>query len=229
MKLSNTLKLLNIHLQPVLCAYMKKLGFLIKWYVDIFGKQVDGIFGHNGLVSFIEFVLWYPFFGMSWTSLFFKHAFVLYFRRQSRRSSKRIVLPKHVSEPRTAAFASEADCSEKNSQRQEIKLSVTRDKSLKTTHRKKSGKEQRISKVNLVTLRAAQEEEEEEEADDFEPEDEDECFAPEEVNKAPVFVPVGLRSPKPVPVRIEETIEEVSCCWVLHMCFYCDFFNQLLF
>ncbi|XP_028943115.1 transcription factor TFIIIB component B'' homolog, partial [Antrostomus carolinensis] len=130
-------------------------------------------------------------------------------RRQSRRSAKRIVLPKHVSELRTAAFASEADCSEKNNQRQEAKLNVTRGKSLKTTHRKKSGKEHRSSKVTLVTLRAAQEEEEEE-ADDFEAEDEDECFAPEEVNKAPVFVPIGLRSPKPVPVQIEETIEELE-------------------
>lgn len=59
-----------------------------------------------------------------------------------------------------------------------------------------------------MTLRASQEEDEDE-ADDFELDDEDECFAPEEVNKAPVFVPVGLRSPKPVPVQIEETMEEV--------------------
>ncbi|KAM6034928.1 transcription factor TFIIIB component B'' homolog isoform 2-T2 [Theristicus caerulescens] len=135
-------------------------------------------------------------------------------RRQSRRSSKRIVLPKHVSELRTAAASAsecEADCSEKGNQRQEVKLSVTRGKSLKTTHRKKSGKEHRSSKITLVTLRASQEEdEEEEEADDFEPDDEDECFAPEEVNKAPVFVPMGLRSPKPIPVQIEETVEELE-------------------
>lgn len=126
----------------------------------------------------------------------------------------------------TAASASEceADCSEKGNQRQEDKLSVIRGKSLKTTHRKKSGKEHRSSKITLVTLRASQEEEEEEEeADDFEPDDEDECFAPEEVNKAPAFVPIGLRSPKPIPVQIEETMEEVSCSWVLHMyfCFGC--------
>lgn len=79
---------------------------------------------------------------------------------------------------------------------------------MKTAHRKKPGKEHRSSKITLVTLRASQEEEEEE-TDDFEPDDEDECFAPEEVNKAPVFVPVGLRSPEPVPVQIEETMEEV--------------------
>ncbi|KAM6187079.1 transcription factor TFIIIB component B'' homolog isoform 2-T2 [Sarcoramphus papa] len=134
-------------------------------------------------------------------------------RRQSRRSSKWMALPKHVSELRTAASSAsecEAECSEKGNQRQEVKLSVTRGKSLKTTHRKKSGKEHRSSKITLVTLRASQEEEEEEEADDFEPDDEDECFAPEEVNKAPVFVPIGLRSPKPIPVQIEETMEELE-------------------
>ncbi|KAM7077085.1 transcription factor TFIIIB component B'' homolog isoform 2-T2 [Ciconia maguari] len=135
-------------------------------------------------------------------------------RRQSRRSSKRIALPKHVSELRTAASSAsecEAGCSEKGNQRQEVKLSVTRGKSLKTTHRKKCGKEHRSSKITLVTLRASQEEEqEEEEADDFEPDDEDECFAPEEVNKAPVFVPIGLRSPKPIPVQIEETMAELE-------------------
>ena len=113
-----------------------------------------------------------------------------------------------------AASASEceAGCSEKGNQRQEVKLSVTRGKSLKTTRRKKSGKEHRSSKITLVTLRASQEEEEEEDmADDFEPDDEDECFAPEEVNKAPAFVPIGLRYPKPVPAHIEETVEEVLC------------------
>ncbi|XP_069633027.1 transcription factor TFIIIB component B'' homolog isoform X5 [Haliaeetus albicilla] len=133
-------------------------------------------------------------------------------RRLSRRSSKWIALPKHVLELRTAASSAsecEADCSEKWNQRQEVKLSATRGKSLKTTHRRKSGKKHRSSKTTLVTLRASQEEEEEE-PDDFEPDDEDECFAPEEVNKAPVFVPIGLRSPKPVPVQIEETMEELE-------------------
>ncbi|XP_030899450.2 transcription factor TFIIIB component B'' homolog [Melopsittacus undulatus] len=137
-------------------------------------------------------------------------------RRQSRRPSKQIMLPKHVSEPRTAASSSsecEADCREKGNQRQEVKLSVTRGKSLKAIHRKKSVKEHKSSKITLVTLRASQEEEEEEEeeaADDFEHDDEDECFAPEEVNKAPVFVPKGLRSPEPIPVQIEETMEELE-------------------
>ncbi|KAI6058557.1 Transcription factor TFIIIB component B''-like protein [Aix galericulata] len=131
-------------------------------------------------------------------------------RRQSRRSSKQTALPKHGLERRTASsLASEcdADCCEKGNQRQEVKQSITRGKSTKTAHRKKPGKEHRSSKITLVTLRASQEEEEEE-TDDFEPDDEDECFAPEEVNKAPVFVPVGLRSPEPVPIQIEETMEE---------------------
>ncbi|XP_064259306.1 transcription factor TFIIIB component B'' homolog isoform X1 [Passer domesticus] len=134
-------------------------------------------------------------------------------RRQFRRSSKQTALPEHVLEPKTATSSAsecEADCSEKGSQRQEAKVSVTRDKSLKTTQRRKSGKEPRSSKITFVTLRASQEEEEDEEADDFELDDEDECFASEEVNKAPVFVPIGLRSPKPIPMQIQETVEELE-------------------
>lgn len=143
--------------------------------------------------------------------------FVLYFRRQFRRSSKQTALPEHVLEPKTATSTSEreADCSQKGSQRQEAKPRVTRDKSLKTTQRRKSGKEPRSSKITFVTLRAS--EEEEDEGDDFELDDEVECFASEEVNKAPVFVPIGLRSPKPIPVQIQETMEEVLCSWFLHM------------
>ncbi|XP_004949688.2 transcription factor TFIIIB component B'' homolog isoform X3 [Gallus gallus] len=133
-------------------------------------------------------------------------------RRQSRRLSKQITLPKHGLELRTGSSSApecEADCCEKGNQRQEVKSSVIRGKSMKTAHRKKPVKEQRSSKTSsLVTLRASQEDEEE--ADDFEPDDDDECFALEEVNKAPVFVPVGLRSPKPIPVQIEETMEELD-------------------
>lgn len=146
--------------------------------------------------------------------------FVLYFRGQFRRSSKQTALPEHVLEPKAAASSAsecEADCSEKGNQRQGATLSVTRGKSLKTTQRRKSGKEHRSSKTTFVTLWASQEEEEDAEADDFELDDEDECFAPEEVNKAPVFVPIGLRSPKPIPVQIQETMEEVLYSWVLHM------------
>ncbi|XP_063037069.1 transcription factor TFIIIB component B'' homolog isoform X2 [Melospiza melodia melodia] len=134
-------------------------------------------------------------------------------RRQFRRSSKQMALPEHVLEAKPATSSAsecEADCSEKGIQRQDAKLSVTRDKSLKTTQRRKSGKEPRSSKITFVTLRASQDEEEDEEADDFELDDEDECFASEEVNKAPVFVPIGLRSPKPIPMQIQETVEELE-------------------
>ncbi|XP_054373873.1 transcription factor TFIIIB component B'' homolog isoform X2 [Molothrus ater] len=134
-------------------------------------------------------------------------------RRQFRRSSKQMALPEHVLEAKTATSSAsecEADCSEKGNQRQEAKLSVTRDKGLKTTQRRKSGKEPRSSKITFVTLRASQEEEEDEEADEFELDNEDECFASEEVNKAPVFVPIGLRSPKPIPMQIQETVEELE-------------------
>ncbi|KAM4753912.1 transcription factor TFIIIB component B'' homolog isoform 2-T2 [Cyanocitta cristata] len=133
-------------------------------------------------------------------------------RGQFRRSSKWTALPEHVLEPKAATSSAsecEADCSEKGNQRQGATVRVTRGKSLKTTQRRKSGKEPRSSKITFVTLRASQEEEDAE-ADDFELYDEDECYAPEEVNKAPVFVPIGLRSPKPIPVQIQETMEELQ-------------------
>ncbi|KAM8792508.1 transcription factor TFIIIB component B'' homolog [Eudromia elegans] len=132
-------------------------------------------------------------------------------RRQSRRSSERIASKCIVELRTTSSSASECetDHSEKGNQKQKAKLN-TKGKSLKPVHRKKSDKEHRNPKTTLVTLRASQEEDEEDEADDFEPDDEDQCFAPEEVNKAPVFVPLGLRSPKPVPVQIEETVEELE-------------------
>ncbi|XP_067424719.1 transcription factor TFIIIB component B'' homolog isoform X3 [Emydura macquarii macquarii] len=135
-------------------------------------------------------------------------------RRQSRRSSEEVGLPKHVSEL-TAAAASTSECEvdrcEKGKPRRKVKPNIGKGKGLKTAHSKRSGKEHGNSKVTLVTLRASQEEDEDD-ADDFESDDDDddECFSPEEVNKAPVFVPVGLRSPKPVPVQIEETMEELE-------------------
>ncbi|KAM8793610.1 uncharacterized protein ACNFOS_013626 [Eudromia elegans] len=125
-------------------------------------------------------------------------------RRQSRRSSKQIA-SKRIVELRTASSSvseCEPDHSEKGSQKQKVKLN-TKGKSLKAAHRNKSDKEHRNSKTTLVTLQASQEEEDE--ADDFEPDDY-QCFVPEEVNKAPVFV----RSPKPVSVQIEETMEELE-------------------
>ncbi|XP_038258429.1 transcription factor TFIIIB component B'' homolog isoform X7 [Dermochelys coriacea] len=131
-------------------------------------------------------------------------------RRQSRRSSEQGGLPKRVSEVRTSSASEcEIDRCEKGKPRQKTKSNITKGKGLKTVHSKRSRKEHGSSKVTLVTLRASQEEDEDD-ADEFELDDEDECFSPEEVNKAPVFVPVGLRSPKPVPVQIEETMEELE-------------------
>ncbi|KAM9138338.1 transcription factor TFIIIB component B'' homolog isoform 2-T2 [Pangshura tecta] len=131
-------------------------------------------------------------------------------RRQSRRSSEQAGLPKRVSELRTSSASEcEVDLCEKGKPRRKIKPNITKGKGLKTTRSKRSGKEHGSSKVTLVTLRASQEEDEDD-ADEFELDDEDECFSPEEVNKAPVFVPVGLRSPKLVPVQIEETMEELE-------------------
>ncbi|XP_066469624.1 transcription factor TFIIIB component B'' homolog isoform X2 [Tiliqua scincoides] len=105
----------------------------------------------------------------------------------------------------------ETDNGEKGRRLRKVKPNVSRGKSLKSALGKKSRKEFGSSKVNLVTLRASsREEEEDEDADDFEPDYEVECFSPEEVNKAPVFVPKGLRSPNPVPVQIEETMEELE-------------------
>ncbi|XP_054541029.2 transcription factor TFIIIB component B'' homolog isoform X5 [Pan troglodytes] len=91
-----------------------------------------------------------------------------------------------------------------------IKPNVTRGRGSKRVRGKTPKKEPRASKAVLVTLRASQEEEDD--ADDFESDYEEESYhlAPEEVNKAPVFVPVGLRSPEPVSAQIEETMEELE-------------------
>ncbi|XP_047299269.1 transcription factor TFIIIB component B'' homolog isoform X4 [Homo sapiens] len=91
-----------------------------------------------------------------------------------------------------------------------FKPNVTRGRGSKRVRGKTSKKEPRASKAMLVTLRASQEEDDD--ADDFESDYEEESYhlAPEEVNKAPVFVPVGLRSPEPVSAQIEETMEELE-------------------
>ncbi|XP_045855553.1 transcription factor TFIIIB component B'' homolog isoform X2 [Meles meles] len=92
-----------------------------------------------------------------------------------------------------------------------MKPSVTRGRGSKRVRSKTSRREPRASKATLVTLRASQEEDEDDD-EDFEPDYEDESYhlAPEEVNKAPVFVPIGLRSPEPVSAQIEETMEELE-------------------
>ncbi|XP_069887417.1 transcription factor TFIIIB component B'' homolog isoform X3 [Dipodomys merriami] len=91
------------------------------------------------------------------------------------------------------------------------KPNVTKGRGSKRIRGKTAKKEPRASKSMLVTLRASQEEDEDD-AEDFEPYYEEETYhlAPEELNKAPVFVPVGLRSPEPVSAQIEETMEELE-------------------
>ncbi|XP_036888327.1 transcription factor TFIIIB component B'' homolog isoform X2 [Sturnira hondurensis] len=92
-----------------------------------------------------------------------------------------------------------------------IRPNVTKGRGSKRARTKTSKKEPRTSKAMLVTLRASQEEDEDD-VEDFESDFEEESYhlAPEEINKAPVFVPVGLRSPEPVPAQIEETMEELE-------------------
>lgn len=63
--------------------------------------------------------------------------------------------------------------------------------------------------MTLVTLRASQEADDDEESD-IEEEDDIYPINPEEVNKAPAFVPISLRSPEPVQAQVEETMEEVQ-------------------
>uniref|UniRef100_A0A8C0W9L1 Myb-like domain-containing protein n=1 Tax=Castor canadensis TaxID=51338 RepID=A0A8C0W9L1_CASCN len=119
---------------------------------------------------------------------------------------------KIVPDRRTTTFSvseCETDHSGKRTHRK-IKPNVTKGRGSKRIRGKTAKKEPRASKSMLVTLRASQEEDEDD-AEDFESEYEEETchLAPEELNKAPVFVPVGLRSPEPVSAQIEETMEEV--------------------
>nr|XP_060617678.1 transcription factor TFIIIB component B'' homolog [Anolis sagrei ordinatus] len=100
------------------------------------------------------------------------------------------------------------DRGEKGKPHQKSKQNASRGRTLKPFIHKKTRKESGSSKPSLVTLRASSQEDEGDEDDDDD--SEVEWFSPDEVNKAPVFVPKGLRSPNPVPVQIEETMEEVE-------------------
>ncbi|XP_005413984.1 PREDICTED: transcription factor TFIIIB component B'' homolog isoform X2 [Chinchilla lanigera] len=110
----------------------------------------------------------------------------------------------------SSASGSETDQSERRTQRK-TKASVPRGRGTKRARAKTSKREPRAPKAVLVTLRASQEEDDAD-AQDFESDYEEESYhlAPEEVNKAPVFVPFGLRSPEPVSAQIEETMEELE-------------------
>uniref|UniRef100_A0A8C5YTF3 BDP1ral transcription factor IIIB subunit n=1 Tax=Marmota marmota marmota TaxID=9994 RepID=A0A8C5YTF3_MARMA len=110
----------------------------------------------------------------------------------------------------STASVCETDHSERRTHRK-IKPNVTKGRGSKRTRGKTSKKEPRASKSTLVTLRASQEDDEDD-TEDFESDYEEENYhlAPEELNKAPVFVPIGLRSPEPVSAQIEETMEELE-------------------
>ncbi|XP_052015316.1 transcription factor TFIIIB component B'' homolog isoform X2 [Apodemus sylvaticus] len=120
--------------------------------------------------------------------------------------------PKTVPHQRTAPSSSECeiDHSGKRTHRK-MKPNVTKGRGSKRIRGKTAKKEPRASKSMLVTLRASQKEDEDD-AEDFDSDYEEETYhlAPEELNKAPVFVPVGLRSPEPVSAQIEETMEELE-------------------
>ncbi|XP_055968390.1 transcription factor TFIIIB component B'' homolog [Sorex fumeus] len=103
----------------------------------------------------------------------------------------------------------ETDHSERRTHRK-IKSNAARGRGSKRVRSKAPKKEPRTSKAMLVTLRASQEEEDDDDDLDLDYEEESYHLAPEEVNKAPVFVPIGLRSPEPVAAQIEETMEELE-------------------
>ncbi|XP_014415195.1 transcription factor TFIIIB component B'' homolog isoform X1 [Camelus ferus] len=115
---------------------------------------------------------------------------------------------------RRTALSSASECEIDRSERRvrrKMKSNVPKGRGSKRIWSKTSKKEPRASKAVLVTLRASQEEDEDD-TEDFESDYEEESYhlAPEELNKAPVFVPVGLRSPEPVSAQIEETMEELE-------------------
>ncbi|XP_078252708.1 uncharacterized protein LOC144592155 isoform X2 [Rhinoraja longicauda] len=79
----------------------------------------------------------------------------------------------------------------------------------KEAQTKNTGKGQGTPKMTLVTLRASQEADDDEESD-IEEEDDIYPINPEEVNKAPAFVPISLRSPESVQAQVEESMEELE-------------------
>ncbi|XP_006900108.1 PREDICTED: transcription factor TFIIIB component B'' homolog [Elephantulus edwardii] len=110
----------------------------------------------------------------------------------------------------SSASECEVDLGERRIHRKS-KPSATKGRGSRRNRGKSSKKEPRSVRSVLVTLRASQQEDEDD-IEDFDSDYEEESYhlAPEEVNKAPVFVPLGLRSPEPVPTQIEETMEELE-------------------
>ncbi|XP_059132277.1 transcription factor TFIIIB component B'' homolog [Peromyscus eremicus] len=115
---------------------------------------------------------------------------------------------------RRTALSSASECETDHSGKRasrKMRPNVPKGRGSKRIRGKTAKKEPRASKSVLVTLRASQKEDEDD-AEDFDSDYEEETchLAPEELNKAPVFVPVGLRSPEPVSAQIEETMEELE-------------------
>ncbi|XP_044131980.1 transcription factor TFIIIB component B'' homolog isoform X3 [Bufo gargarizans] len=114
-------------------------------------------------------------------------------------------LKKLSTAPASASPKSEnsSDCPEKEKAARNVKSSTT--KISKPVPGKSKGK------TTLVKIRATRQEEDDDE-EDADPGFEEESYdlAPDMQNQAPVFVPFSLRSPKPVPAEIEETVEELE-------------------
>ncbi|XP_043920368.1 transcription factor TFIIIB component B'' homolog [Protopterus annectens] len=94
---------------------------------------------------------------------------------------------------------------------QKCKAKVSRCRRWRDVNHRSLGINQGAGKTVLVTLRASQDTEEDDVESDVDyDDDETYLLSPEEVNKAPAFVPVSLRSPEPVPLQLEETVEELE-------------------
>ncbi|XP_067838853.1 transcription factor TFIIIB component B'' homolog isoform X2 [Heptranchias perlo] len=93
---------------------------------------------------------------------------------------------------------------------QKAKPKVSKGLGKKEVQTKNAGKGQGTTKMTLVTLRASQEDDDDDEEPEVEEEDDIYSINPEEVNKAPAFVPISLRSPEPVQTQVEETMEELE-------------------
>ncbi|XP_040277409.1 transcription factor TFIIIB component B'' homolog isoform X2 [Bufo bufo] len=115
-------------------------------------------------------------------------------------------LKKLSTAPASASPKSEnsSDCPEKEKAARNVKSSTT--KISKPVPGKSKGK------TTLVKIRATRQEEDDDDEEDADPGFEEESYdlAPDMQNQAPVFVPFSLRSPKPVPAEIEETVEELE-------------------
>ncbi|XP_072137280.1 uncharacterized protein [Mobula birostris] len=116
--------------------------------------------------------------------------------------------------PPAPPFSSEGD-SEGKVRSRLVRTQKTKSKVSKVLGKKEAqirtagSRSQGTTKMPLVTLRASQEEDDD---DESEVEHEEDIYPinPEEVNKAPAFVPISLRSPEPVQAQVEESMEELE-------------------